>query len=452
MRLIKPVGVKVNAKLLICAMKEIIKRLLKKLGVYSFFFRTVFENRLILKSIQCSLRYRRLAKAAKRKPKGEKIRVLFIVSEIAKWKEQSLYEAMEQSGEFHPIVGISAWNKQSGLSVEDLEVVHKRAETFFDKLGDRHVRTVTCENGCKNYHDLSEFKPDIVFYTEQWSPCAKQHPFDVSKYVLTCFLPYYVPDFGITFLDCHQQVERMSWTYFCLGNEWAKLYYRSLLLTCHSCRFVVTGHPALDRINLASWRNPSEGYVIYAPHFSFPHPMQGDFYTIGTFDWNGVQILEYAEAHPEIKWIFKPHPILRGLLSKFGVMSKDEVDDYYERWERIGLTSYDSDYQELFLESRVMITDSGSFLPEYGSTGRPVIRLICAKNKHIPPKAAREVYDTYYNVRNLDEMYSAFKMVIEERRDPNRENRIAAVRAAGLTGNDASANIVNYLLGVFNRT
>ena len=171
-------------------MKEVVKKLLKKMGVYTFFFRTIFENRLILKSFQCAWRYRRLAKAAKRKLRNEKIRVLFIVSEIAKWKEQSLYEAMEQSGEFYPVVGISAWNKQSGLSVEELDAVHKRAEAFFDKLGDRHVRTVTSENGQHVYHDLSEFNPDIVFYTEQWSPCPRQHPFDVSKYALTLFLPW----------------------------------------------------------------------------------------------------------------------------------------------------------------------------------------------------------------------------------------------------------------------
>lgn len=426
-------------------MKEIIKKLLKRLGVYTFFFRTIFENRLILKSIQCSWRYRRLAKAARQKPRGEKIRVLFIVSEIAKWKEQSLYEAMERSGEFYPIVGISAWNKQSGLDVDELESVHQRAEAFFDKMGDRHVRTVTCERGCKIYHDLSEFKPDIVFYTEQWSPCPKQHPFEVSKYALTCFLPYYVPDFGITQIDCHQQVERMSWIYFCLGKEWAKLYRRSLLLTCHCCKFVVSGHPALDKFNEQRDRQPQENYVIYAPHFSFPHPRQQEFYLIGTFEWSGMAMLQYAEAHPEIKWVFKPHPILRGLLSEFGVMSKAEVDEYYARWERIGLACYDSDYQELFLESRVMITDSGSFLPEYGSTGRPVIRLVCAKNKHIPPKAAKDVYDTYYQVRNLEELHSALKMVVEDGHDPNCEMRLLAVQRAGLLNQDASANILRYI-------
>ena len=358
---------------------------------------------------------------------------------------------MERSSEFYPIVGISAWNKQSGLSVYELEAVHKRAEAFFDRIGDRHVRTVTCEDGRKIYHDLSEFKPDVVFYTEQWSPCPKQHPFEVSKYALTCFLPYYVPDFGITQIDCHQQVERMSWTYFCLGKSWANLYRRSLLLTCHCNKFVVTGHPALDVFYGQRDRKPKEDYVIYAPHFAFPHPQQQEYYLIGTFEWSGMAMLQYAEAHPEIKWVFKPHPILRKLLSEFGVMSKAEVDDYYRRWERVGLACYDSDYQELFLESRAMITDSGSFLPEYGSTGRPIIRLICAKNKHIPPKAAKNIYDAYYQAHNLDEMFNALHLVVEQRKDPMREERLKAVRASGLVSHDASQCIIDYLRKTFSK-
>lgn len=432
-------------------MKEAVKIFLKAIGVYTFFIRTVFENRLILRTFQCAWRYRKLEKLARRKPEGEKIRVLFIVSEIAKWKEQSLYEAMDESSAFFPIVGISAWNKQSGLSTDELEVVHKRAEAFFDVLGNRHVRTVTCENGSIHYHDLSEFNPDIVFFTEQWSPCPKQHPFDVSRYALTCFLPYYVPDFGITQIDCHQPVERMSWTYFCLGDSWARLYRKSLFLTCHSCRFVVTGHPALDRFNRERDRQPKENYVIYAPHFAFPHPRQQEFYLIGTFEWSGIAMLEYAEAHPEIKWVFKPHPILRGLLSEFGVMSKADVDGYYARWERIGIACYDSDYQDLFLESRVMITDSGSFLPEYGSTGRPIIRLICAKNAHVPPKAAKDIYDTYYQVNNLQELKAALEMVVVRREDPNRDKRLAAVKRAGLLGQNASVNIVKILKKAYGR-
>ena len=428
-----------------------IKLLLQRLGLYTFFFEKVYENRLLGVSLACAGRYRKLLASARRKPRGEKIRVLFIVSEIAKWKEQSLYEAMERTGQFEPIVGLSAWNKQTGLPPEELDAVHARAEMFFDRMGCRHVRTVTVERGKKVFHDLSEFKPDIVFYTEQWSPCLKQDPATVSHFALTCFLPYYVPDFGIMRIDCHQPVERFSRFYFCLGESWAKAYRRNMWLTAHCAQYVVTGHPALDEFNRQADRQPKENYIIYAPHFSFPHPKQQEFYTIGTFDWNGFAILEYAESHPEIKWVFKPHPILKTILPELGVMTAEEVAAYYARWAKIAVTSFDADYQDLFLESRVMITDSGSFLPEYGSTGRPVIRLICAQNKHVPPRAAKDVYDTYYNVRSLDEMYAAFKLVIEEGQDPNREQRLAAVRAAGLTGCDASENIIDAILKVYGR-
>ena len=66
-------------------MKETVKTILKRMGVYQFLFRLIFENRLTLQVWSCAWRYRQLCKKAGQKPKDEKIRVLFIVSEIAKW-------------------------------------------------------------------------------------------------------------------------------------------------------------------------------------------------------------------------------------------------------------------------------------------------------------------------------------------------------------------------------
>lgn len=429
-----------------------LKTMLARLGMYGF-YRDICDNKSAFRALVCTWRYRRLANGALQKPTKEKIRVLFIVSEIAKWKEQTLYETMEASGDFYPMVGISAWNNQSEgrLTADEYVEVQKEAERFFDLLGDRCVRTVTIENGLWVYHDLKEFNPDIVFYTEQWGPCPRQAPYDVSKYALTFFLPYYVPDFGIYWIDCRQPMQLMVYGYFCLSESWAKMYQNNLRYVVHANKFVVTGHPALDSFYRNRNRRPKEGYVIYAPHFSFPHPKVGDVYLIGTFDWNGLQILEYAEAHPEIKWVFKPHPVLRRILRETGVMAEREIAEYYGRWAKIALVSMDANYQELFLESRVMITDCGSFLPEYGATGRPVIRLMCSQNKHIPPRSAKNVYDTYYQVHNLTEMYETFHLVIERREDPLREKRLKAIQSAGLTEVDASWNIVTHIKQVFGR-
>ena len=430
-----------------------IKRRLVKSWIYQVLLSKLWEFRHIYEFPVCAWRYRRLLRQVKRKPKSEKIRVLFIVSEIAKWKEQRLYEEMERSGVFEPIVGISAWNRQLEhlCSNEELQKVHSRAEKFFDHLGDRHVRTVLVENGKRVFLDLASFRPDIVFYTEQWAPCPRQNPYDVSKYALTCFLPYYVPDFGFPKFDCYQLVERLSWKYFCLGESWVNRYQESLRFKLHLDNFQITGHPALDYLVQNRTRPPKENYVIYAPHFSFM-PVGRDLdYVIGTFGWSGLAILEYAERHQEINWIFKPHPILRNKIVEYGFMTESEVDSYYNRWGAVAKLSTDGDYQELFIQSRALITDSGSFLPEYGATGRPVIRLISEHDRTFPPFAAKNLYDSYYQAHDVDELQKILKLVVEDGLDPRSEMRLAAVKAAGLLEPNASRKITDYLQNVLGR-
>lgn len=430
--------------------KRLVRSLLGRLGVLRT-VRILRGNNTALKVLICKFRYSRLLKCARAKPRNEKIRVLFIVSEIAKWKEQSVYEAMERSGEFEPIVGLSAWNRQSGLSPAELDAIHTRAEAFFDQLGDRHIRTVRVVDGKKVFCDLAEFNPDVVYYTEPWSPCLGQDPWVVSKFCLTVYTPYFTPNYGRLEWDCHLPLHRMLYGYFCLNEAWGRAFRRSLWCVVHCVKFIPAGHPGLDF--LLNARNVvDKGYVIYAPHHSFPHPQRAEHeQNYSTFDWNHQAILAYAKQHPEFNWVFKPHPVLRTVLAETGLMTEAETQAYYDEWAKIGKVCEDGAYQDLFLASRAIITDCGSFLTEYGATGKPVIHLICAKNSMTPISLTKKVYDTYYQVHNLEEMYATFKIVLEERSDPNRELRLEAVQNAGFCGTNAAENIVNHLKGVFGR-
>ena len=218
-------------------------------------------------------------------------------------------------------------------------------------------------------------------------------------------------------------------------------------------KFIPAGHPGLDYAFHARERLMQGDKVIYAPHFSFP--IEGRPWKLtwewGTFNWNGREILAYAEKHPEMRWVFKPHPLLRESIVQTGLMTKDETDAYYAKWERLGDVCYDSDYKGLFLESRALITDGGTFLTEYGATGKPIIHLICPDNVLKPLPPSKVVYDTYYDVHDLDEMYSTFKMVLEEGKDPSRERRLAGIGEAGWGTVDAAANIIADLAKVLHR-
>lgn len=432
------------------SVKRVVRSVCERLGVLKM-VRILRGNNTALKVLRCRTRYMRLLRRAHDKPKDEKIRVLFIVSEIAKWKEQSVYEAMERSGVFEPIVGLSAWNMQGRLAPSDLDAVHRRAEEFFDRLGDRHVRTVRVIDGKKVFCDLAEFNPDIIYYTEPWSPCERQDPYAASKVALTFYTPYYTPNYGRIEWDCHLPLHRMLYGYFCLNDAWASFFRRSMWCVAHCVNFIPAGHPGLDFL-LKKKSVQDRGLVIYAPHHSIPHPKRGDAEEdFSTFDWNHQEILAYAKRHPEFNWVFKPHPVLRTVLEETGLMSKSEIQAYYDEWAKIGTVCEDGAYHNLFLSSRAIITDCGSFLTEYGATGNPVIHLICEKNTMKPIVLTKNVYDTYYQVHNLDEMYSVFETVLEKRLDPRRADRIAAVRNAGFWGTNAAENIVKYFMSLFGR-
>ena len=76
--------------------------------------------------------------------------------------------------------------------------------------------------------------------------------------------------------------------------------------------------------------NDTKGeYVIYAPHWA----IKDIGFKYGTFEWSGQYMLNYAKSHPEIKWLFKPHPILFKTLVDTGLYTTQEAEQYYEDWE-----------------------------------------------------------------------------------------------------------------------
>ena len=400
----------------------------------------------------CRRNYMRDLQRIRQKPADQKIKVLFIVSEPAKWKCQSLYETLKRSDKFEPLVGLSAWNIQSDMTDEELERHHEMSEEFFDRLGDSHVRTVYTNP--RRFVDLRILNPDIVIYNEQWRPCKRQHPVTVSRFALTFFIPYYVPVFGNMFIHCEQPVEQLSYVYFTLNAEWEKLFVPYFSPRLSTAKFVSLGYPALDAFTSKSDRAQTKFTVIFAPHFAIPAKGNPDCdwqITQSTFDWSGKMILEYAKRHPEIDWVFKPHPLLREKIVLTGFMSRTEMDAYYAEWARLGTVCSSGDYQMLFMDSSLMLTDSGSFLAEYAATGHPLIHLWCPENNVVIPRPTQLLMDAFYRVSTPEELEKTLKLVIEERQDPKREERLRVVKELGLCDNDAAKNMVAYFEDLLGR-
>lgn len=378
-----------------------------------------------------------------RKNKENKIKVLFLVNEISKWKTQSLYDLMNKSEKFEPVIAVTIADVQRKFSKEEKSAHIKTLLKHFSELNMTCINAWNCEKN--KAINLKTFKPQIVFYQQPWYLSKIQQPQVVSRFALTCYVPYFVPNYGIMNMDC-SDFHKFLFRNYVLNNEWEKLY-KDYVGDDYGDNIFGVGHTMLDEIYLNKIPEIKEEdkFVIYAPHWSIPYKGNENDENYSTFLWNYKLILNYAQNHPEFKWVFKPHPTLKSALKRTGLFTDNDIENYYKEWEKIATPCYSSDYTEIFLKSKALITDCGSFLIEYFCTGKPVIHLISQDCKAIAPVPTQRIFNTFYQVRNPGEFYNNIDTLLQKNNDYKKEERLNLLKELNLENNYAAKNILTDL-------
>ena len=369
------------------------------------------------------------------------VQVYFFVSEIAKWKAQSLYDLMELDKRFVPVICIYPMGIESGDDNHILTLLSEK-ESFFQNKNMRVTNIWDVKNKCI---DMSLFKTKgIIFYQQPWDVPPAPTPLQVSRNWLTFYFPYYLVNNYAKTLELYKRLQRHIFRYIVPSEDIKNFYYKEVCRYAFAGEIVGLGHPCVDY--LISTKRTNMGFtVIYAPHFSFPVKSVNRPFYYSTFLDNGELILNYAKKHREIKWVFKPHPRLKSELEITGVWSKAKIQDYYDEWEKLGEACYTSDYQSLFVNSDVMITDCGSFLSEYACTRNPIVRMVLPGLNILPHPALEELYSTYYCVCNNDELEDVFDMLLVKRNDPKKELRNKAIDKIEFCNNSSAERILEYI-------
>jgi CDP-glycerol glycerophosphotransferase (TagB/SpsB family) len=378
-----------------------------------------------------------LKKVVKKRP----LKVCFYVYDESKWKCQSLYDLLEKDSNFIPVILVTktAAKNIDNPSYQTVDNV-VRTYNFFISKGMRVNYAYDIDNNL--FLPFEQFKPDIVIYQHPWYVETSQGPVVCSKFALTYYVPYYFPtttashDYSLRF---HQYVQR-----YCIFDEITRKEYCSKMQNKGE-NLVVTGQPSFDLLqNQALLSSDKNEYVIYAPHWS----VNKQSVAYATFEWNGEFMLQFAKMHPEYSWVFKPHPLLAKTLVDNNIMTKDEVDNYYNEWAKCGIVHDSGDYYDLFLKSKLMITDCSTFLGEYFLTQKPLIHL---RSEYSVPfnQTVKKLIDYYYQVKNIDELQYALENVLKN--DYLKQDRVKAYNEFGYANSYASQNIlddINKLLGL----
>lgn len=390
--------------------------------------------------------YAQIVRRIRAYPAERKIKVLFVVSCASKWKTQSLYEKFRDSGRFDPLVVLTveifslAANKSATLAEM------KTDKGFYESLGDQCVFGVDSETATAK--PLIDFTPDIVFFQSPGAATMEGHRVkDVMGQALVCYVPYSIETFEMISIHKLPWFHELLWLQDAPTEADAK-YIRKQIPWYERCgRIEGLGHTIFDEYaKYPESKLPrNERYVIYAPHFSFPIKKWRRYLEISTFLDNGREILAYAQAHPEIKWLFKPHPVLRRELVEQGVWSQTEVDEYYNAWEKLGATCYEGNYIRLFRDSAALITDCSSFLVEYPLTGNPLIRLNNPNTNVVTRPCYRKLFDSFYNVDNAMDMLKVFDQVLIKGNDSLLLERETRIWNSGISIGDSSSRLYEYL-------
>ena len=376
-----------------------------------------------------------------------KFKVAFFVSELAKWKGQRVFDRMRASELFEPLIVVMPRTDHFRLPLDWQIQMEDEKLRYFQS---RRIPVVDIQrSGKTGTLDIDDLGADIVFYQQPWCLLRQMKPLAVSKRALTFYFPYYVPNYSDVEIEIGHKLHHFLYGHIVCNERMAEFFrrVRRCMPGAYGGKLLPLGHPSLDAIPFSESGGPDDGCVIYAPHWTIEYGEMSPELKYSTFLENGRFILDYAKHHRELKWAFKPHPALRAALVRSGAMTRLEADTYYHEWEEIGEACYSGpdDYIELFGRSRAMITDCGSFLTEYGCTGKPIIRLVNPKLNADTQPMVRDLYSTYYNVHGRDRLQSVLDEVVVGRRDPMRDKRLAALKEANLTGHDAAGAIVKYL-------
>ena len=374
----------------------------------------------------------RLAAAARaaRKPDG-KIRVTFIVQRPALWcNQKSVYEAMKADPAFE--VAVIAIPKRPPAA-QDVDLAEYARLKAFLKEKEISFFEGYDEPGRIWINPLTFGLPDIVFLPQ---PYAHTQSCLYHSFYLKHFCKLAIYDYGM-------QVANMDYMYYLpvyedcqyifLESEAHRRLYLEHVPKLRG-KLIVTGHPKLDvyrdplLAEMHLWKLPqARKRIIWAPHFTItndrtPHTFSNFFKYYEFF-------LGYAQNHPDIEFVLRPHPELFEYMVAVGMKTREESTSYRDRFNALpnGQVYEGGDIFTMFRQSDALILDCISFLAEYLPTGRPICFLDSSRRQRLNPMGERLLH-SYYIAWDEDEIAEFIQTVVIEGNDFRKLERQRAAQ------------------------
>ena len=379
------------------------------------------QHESILKTLSdVNFKTRAMLKQTMNKP----ISVLFVCHEPALWSMfESVYDAMTNEPDFSPLVVALPYMHST------LPDGYFKDAGMFKFCEQRKIRAVTgYSNEKKEWLDPASLMADYVFfqtpydlYSELWSVER------VSMLARVCYIPYgsSISKGEIAEIVHPEKFFRYTTLIF-LENSFKKELFQKRFESNNWLKnemIVISGYPKLDYLKECkeyfgkAWRRGIKKdikRVLWTPRFL---TSEG---TCHFFDYKDY-FLEFCKLHPDVDFIFRPHPLCFQNFINTGEMPLDEQKRMkYEYNISTNMAIDESgNYEDTFMTSDLLISDYSSMMVEYFATGKPIIY---THRKNEFNEYALSLSKGFYWVNNVEELDNTISMLLSGE-DPMRTKR-----------------------------
>ena len=309
------------------------------------------------------------------------IKVVFLTFYFEAWDALAdIHELMAADSRFETtVISIPRrFSKDEPFGKED------QVSGFLDALGVPHER-FNFEDSFIGLEKLREYAPDYVFINYPWQRNYQPgyRVDELAQFTKVCYVPYY----SLALVNEPGEVGVTPYLYTQRSNQLASLVFTqdpntldAYSKTQRGNDYVhLTGTPKLDSLVRKSnegglWplSNIGNKRMVWAPHHTFSNA----WLNFGMFPEIFHDMLAFAESHPQLDIVMRPHPIMFGTLVERDVIPQTVLAECIDRWNELPntLIDHDGDIASLFAEADLFVTDGISFLGEYPiATGKPTI-------------------------------------------------------------------------------
>lgn len=379
------------------------------------------------------------------------VKVGFLCQYIPAWtKVEKVYLNMLEDSRFEPyLICLPSGIKHHQLIDPD----SLENDTFDYFLQHGYPQAINALIGKNTWLDLKALELQYIFYPRPYNDMmpSAYTSHEVSKHCKICMLMYCIePTQEITVTTLNRDFMSHVYCYFAEHSFVLDTNIKNnrYLHKKGWQKTVCIGVPVLEQMLeqrgkvSPSWEFSKNDFrVIWTPRWTTDLDQGGsNFFTY----WKSLPA--FAQMHPEMDFLFRPHPLTFSHFIETGELTPRQVEDFQAMCEEMPNVSLDreSAYDATLWGSSVLVSDISGIMPEYFITGKPLI--YCASNMVLKLSAfATRMLEGCYVVNESEDLFRCLEMLASGE-DPLKEKRERIVQEIyGSTNDGASERIVEML-------